>query len=97
MVALKQAFATLTVLLATVHITLAAPTTLQKRGLNNSAPLASDIDGAHLLLINDVDSQTSKDAFLLLSKPRSYYDGMNACDSMGTGMESTQVDFTWDA
>lgn len=53
--------------------------------LNTSAPVASSINGAHLLLLNDVDSSTTKNAFVLLSEPRDYYDGMSACDSMGDG------------
>ncbi|KAF9963179.1 hypothetical protein BGZ65_005363 [Modicella reniformis] len=85
MVTLKYILTTLAVLLVTLQITDAAPAKIRKRGLNTSAPLASDIDGAHLLLVNDVDSQTGKNAFLLLSKPRGYYDGMSACDSMGDG------------
>lgn len=85
MLVLKQTLTTLAVLLATLQITHAAPTKLRKRALNSSAPLSSDIDGVHILLNNDVDSETSKNAFLLLSKPRNYYDGMSACDTMGDG------------
>jgi acetylcholinesterase len=56
---------------------------LEKRILLPLAPLASDIKGAHILLNNDVDSSTTKRAFLLLSESRDYYEGMNACTSMG--------------
>jgi len=65
----------------------AAPTKkIEKRLLLPTAPLASDIGGAHLLLKNDVDSKNViKNAYLLLSKPRGYYDGINACLSMGDG------------
>ncbi|CAO3569853.1 unnamed protein product [Mortierella alpina] len=65
----------------------AAPTKkIEKRLLLPTAPLASDIGGAHLLLKNDVDSKNIiKNAYLLLSKPRGYYDGINACLSMGDG------------
>ncbi|KAG0343384.1 hypothetical protein BG004_005352 [Podila humilis] len=65
-------------------ITKAAP--VEKRLLLPNAPLASDIDGAHLLLKNDVDStKVIKNAYLLLSKPRDYYSGINTCLSMGDG------------
>jgi hypothetical protein len=87
MILLKPFLTTLTLagLLVTLQLVEAAPTKLRKRALNASAPLASDINGAHLLLLNDVDSSKGKNAFLLLSKPRGYYDGMSACDSMGDG------------
>ncbi|KAI1317073.1 hypothetical protein EDD11_009056 [Mortierella claussenii] len=57
----------------------------KKRTLLPTAPVATDIDGAHLLIKNDVDSSTAKNAFLLLSKSRGYYAGMDACLSMGDG------------
>ncbi|KAG0351812.1 hypothetical protein BGZ54_003081, partial [Gamsiella multidivaricata] len=82
MVHFKPIFTVLSVLL-TLGVSNAAP--IKKRDLNASAPLASDIDGAHLLLLNDVDSSTAKNAFLLLSKPRGYYDGMSACNTMADG------------
>ncbi|KAF9944589.1 hypothetical protein BGZ70_004512, partial [Mortierella alpina] len=64
----------------------AAPTKIERRLLLPTAPLASDIDGAHLLVKNDVDSKNIiKNAYLLLSKPRGYYDGIKACLSMGDG------------
>ncbi|KAF9556982.1 hypothetical protein EC968_007868 [Mortierella alpina] len=46
------------------------------------APLADTIDGAHILLENDVDSATAKNSFLLLSKPREYKDTVKACEDM---------------
>ncbi|KAG0350356.1 hypothetical protein BGZ54_003875, partial [Gamsiella multidivaricata] len=68
-----------------IHVD-AAPAKIEKRVLLPTAPLASDIDGAHLLLQNDVDSsKIIKNAYILLSKPRGYYDGMAACTSMGDG------------
>ncbi|KAG0312978.1 hypothetical protein BGZ99_009163 [Dissophora globulifera] len=64
----------------------AAPVHNQKRVLLPTAPLASDINGAHLLMKNDVDSTNIiKNAYILLSKARNYYDGMNACLAMGDG------------
>ncbi|GJJ77781.1 hypothetical protein EMPS_10140 [Entomortierella parvispora] len=47
------------------------------------APLATD--GIHILLNNDVDSSTAKNAFILLSHPRMYQEGMEACLSLGDG------------
>ncbi|KAF9971769.1 hypothetical protein BGZ73_005176 [Actinomortierella ambigua] len=56
---------------------------LEKR-LAAGAPLAGDIGGAHLLLKDLAQSDPLiKNAYLLLSKPRGYYDGMAACSSMG--------------
>ncbi|ORZ16673.1 Carboxylesterase family-domain-containing protein [Lobosporangium transversale] len=93
MVLLKPVSTALAVWLAVAHFQVldAAPTPPTaasppvKRALLSTAPLASDISGAHLLMENDVDSSTAKHAFLLLSKPRGYYDGMKACLSMGDG------------
>ncbi|KAF9324182.1 hypothetical protein BGZ91_003115 [Linnemannia elongata] len=87
MVVLKQILSSAVALLATLQISFAAPapTVVEKRSLSSSAPLASDINGAHLLLLNDVDSETAKNAFLLLSAPRGYYDGMSACSALGDG------------
>ncbi|KAF9409099.1 hypothetical protein BGZ94_002080 [Podila epigama] len=90
MALLKNLVTVLTVaLLATQAPVDAAPIhkpTVEKRLLLPTAPLASDIDGAHLLLKNDVDSSNViKNAYLLLSKPRGYYAGIEACLSMGDG------------
>ncbi|KAG0222910.1 Carboxylesterase family-domain-containing protein [Mortierella sp. GBAus27b] len=87
MILLKTILSAAAVLLLSCHVDIeAAPVKLKKRLLLPNAPLASDIDGAHLLLKNDVDSsKIIKDAYLLLSKPRNYYDGMSACLSMGDG------------
>ncbi|KAF8941666.1 Carboxylesterase family-domain-containing protein [Dissophora ornata] len=81
MVAVNTILSTLAAFAVFTQVSNAAP--IQKRTLNASAPLASDIGGAHLLLLNDVDSATAKNAFLMLSQPRDYYDGMSACNSMG--------------
>ncbi|KAF9915798.1 hypothetical protein FBU30_001755, partial [Linnemannia zychae] len=85
MVAMKQILSSAVILLVTLQISFAAPAPVEKRAINGNAPLASDINGAHLLLLNDVDSETAKNAFLLLSAPRGYYDGMSACNVMGEG------------
>ncbi|KAF8935299.1 Carboxylesterase family-domain-containing protein [Dissophora ornata] len=83
MVAANTILSTLAAVAVFLQVSNAAP--IEKRTLNASAPSASDIGGAHLLLLNDVDSNTAKNAFLLLSQPRSYSDGMSACKSMGEG------------
>jgi acetylcholinesterase len=87
MILLKSILSAAAVLLLSCHVDIdAVPVKLQKRLLLPTAPKASDIDGAHLLLKNDVDSSNIiKNAYLLLSKPRDYYSGMNACLSMGDG------------
>ncbi|KAG0291294.1 hypothetical protein BGZ97_005938, partial [Linnemannia gamsii] len=59
-----------------------APSKLSKRLLVSKAPEADSIDGAHILLVNDVDSSTPKHSFLLLSKPRTYHEAAAACQSM---------------
>lgn len=92
MILLKTILSAAAVLLLSCQVD-AAPVELKKRLLLPGAPLASDIDGAHLLLKNDVDSTNIiKNAYLLLSKPRNYYDGMSACLSMGDGKRSTDYD-----
>jgi hypothetical protein len=65
----------------------AVPSQPQERRstLSFSAPLASDMDGVSILIDNDVDTSTSKFSFLLLSRPRSYCDGMTACHSLSEG------------
>lgn len=66
----------------------AAPTSVKiessinKRLLVSRAPTAETIDGAHILLKNDVDTSTTQYSFLLLSKPQNYYDAADACKSM---------------
>lgn len=56
--------------------------------LVQSAPSASNLGGAHILLDNDVDTKTPKYPMILLSKPRSYQDSKNACASLGEGKHS---------
>ncbi|KAF9292868.1 hypothetical protein BGZ74_000128, partial [Mortierella antarctica] len=83
MVSLKIVAALTAILsLSTRNLIDAAPARIDKRALNSGAPLASDVGGASIIMDNDADSATSKISFLLLSKPRGYYDGMNACSSM---------------
>ncbi|KAG9068811.1 hypothetical protein KI688_011097 [Linnemannia hyalina] len=66
----------------------AAPTNLKagswinKRLHVSRAPRAETIDGAHILLKNDVDTSTPRYSFLLLSKPRNYYEAADACEFM---------------
>ena len=61
-------------------------------GLVNNAPAAKNISGIHLLLDNDVDSQTPKDPVMLLSKPRAYKDGQSTCVLLG---ESRHGNTAW--
>ncbi|KAF9392529.1 hypothetical protein CPB97_000611 [Podila verticillata] len=83
---LKKIVAALSVALMTAQVVIeAAPVKDDRRLLLPTAPLASDIGGAHLLLKNDVDSSNIKNAYLLLSKPRDYFAGIAACLSMGDG------------
>ncbi|KAK3824068.1 MAG: hypothetical protein J3R72DRAFT_22671 [Linnemannia gamsii] len=64
----------------------AAPTkNPDKRLMLPLAPLASAVNGASIILENDVDSSKVKHSFLLLSQPRGYYAGMDTCLSMGDG------------
>ncbi|KAK3842633.1 MAG: Carboxylesterase family-domain-containing protein [Linnemannia gamsii] len=54
----------------------------------SAVPFSEDIGGVHILLENNVDSETKKDpVFLLLTKPRSFHDVMAACASLGEGSE----------
>ncbi|KAF8929673.1 hypothetical protein BGZ47_000936 [Haplosporangium gracile] len=57
-------------------------------GLVNNAPAAKDISGIHLLLDNDVDSQTPKNPIILLSKPRTYRDSHSTCILLGENLTS---------
>ncbi|KAF9366455.1 hypothetical protein BGX34_002730 [Mortierella sp. NVP85] len=49
----------------------------------SGVPSAEDLAGIHLLLENDLDSETPKYPVILLSKPRLYKDGQTACSSIG--------------
>ncbi|KAF8976383.1 hypothetical protein BGZ46_008314 [Entomortierella lignicola] len=77
MVGLKSTLSALAAVLVTYQATAASP-----------APKANDINGTHLLLLNDVDTSTPKNAFILLSTPKNYNDGANACDVFGDGVYS---------
>ncbi|KAK3843282.1 MAG: hypothetical protein J3R72DRAFT_114073 [Linnemannia gamsii] len=93
MVLLKTILSAVAVLFVTSQVQ-AAPAKLDKRLLLPTAPSATAIDGAHLLLLNDVDSsKLIKNAYVLLSRPRGYYDGMDACLSMGDGNGSARLFF----
>ncbi|KAG0033085.1 hypothetical protein BGZ81_009412 [Podila clonocystis] len=48
-----------------------------------NAPSASDLDGVHILIDNDVDTSTNDTSMILLSKKRNYQDSMKACESLG--------------
>ncbi|KAF9357711.1 hypothetical protein BGX26_003230 [Mortierella sp. AD094] len=50
--------------------------------LDPNAPSANDLGGVHLLLENDVDSNTPKYPVILLSKSRTYNDSQEACTSL---------------
>ncbi|KAG0068469.1 hypothetical protein BGZ89_004665 [Linnemannia elongata] len=60
-------------------------------GLVNNAPAAKDISGIHLLLDNDVDSQTPKYPLILLSKPRVYNDSQTICTLLGENLASNST------
>lgn len=68
-------------------IAYAAPSAIVEKRLlfTSEAPSADTIDGAHILLQNDVDSATDKHSFLLLSKPRNYMNAATACQDMLDG------------
>lgn len=51
-----------------------------------NAPSASDLDGVHILIDNDVDTSTNKTSMILLSKKRNYQDSIKACESLGESM-----------
>lgn len=62
---------------------LAVVTFFKQQLILPTAPLATN--GIHLLLNNDVDSSTGKNAFILLSHPRDHQEGMTACLTFGDG------------
>ncbi|KAG0203568.1 hypothetical protein BGX28_004208 [Mortierella sp. GBA30] len=84
MILLRTILSIAVLLLLATHADV-APTKIKKRSFLPNAPLSNDIDGAHMLLKNDVDSSDIKNAMLLLSKPRGYYEGISACLLMGDG------------
>jgi len=91
------AVVTAAILASQTLFTVAAPVKkVNKRLLLPTAPLASDVNGAHLLLKNDVDSSNIiKNAYMLLSVPRDYYSAMSACTSMGDGKEKVHCENNW--
>ncbi|KAG0301644.1 hypothetical protein BGZ98_008174 [Dissophora globulifera] len=54
--------------------------------LNSTAPSANTLQGVHLLLDNDLDSETPKFPVILLSKPRSYQQAQVTCESLGENL-----------
>ncbi|KAF9357715.1 hypothetical protein BGX26_003234 [Mortierella sp. AD094] len=88
MAVLKSTLSPLAAILVTSQLSDAKPVAARKRFaeiLANSVPTANDVNGTHLLLLNDVDSATTKNAFILLSTPQSYNDSTNTCDVFGDG------------
>ncbi|KAG0017886.1 hypothetical protein BGZ82_000625, partial [Podila clonocystis] len=58
-----------------------------------NVPSASDLDGVHILVDNDVNSRTNKTSVILLSKKRSYQDSLDACGMLGeTGYHATSTE-----
>ncbi|KAF9209676.1 hypothetical protein BGZ59_010014 [Podila verticillata] len=51
--------------------------------LVKNAPSASDLDGVHILIDNDVDSLTNDTSVIFLSKKRNYQDSLRACEALG--------------
>lgn len=51
--------------------------------LVENAPSASDLDGVHILIDNDVDSLTNDTSVIYLSKKRNYQDSLRACEALG--------------
>ncbi|KAG0082413.1 hypothetical protein BGZ93_002464, partial [Podila epicladia] len=57
--------------------------TFVQSALVANAPSASDLDGVHILIDNDVDTGTNDTSMILLSKKRNYQDSIKACESLG--------------
>ncbi|KAK5815136.1 Carboxylesterase family-domain-containing protein [Linnemannia elongata] len=55
----------------------------QGSSLVQDAPLAGDLAGVHLLLNNDLDSNTPKHPVIFLAEARSYKDSRHVCDTLG--------------
>lgn len=51
--------------------------------LVENAPSASDLDGVHILIDNDLDSLTNDTSVIFLSKKRNYQDSLQACEALG--------------
>ncbi|KAG0375330.1 hypothetical protein BGX24_009254 [Mortierella sp. AD032] len=52
-------------------------------GLIKDAPSANELKGVHLLLENDLDSNTPKHPVIFLAEPRSYKESQRVCDTLG--------------
>ncbi|KAG0033086.1 hypothetical protein BGZ81_009413 [Podila clonocystis] len=58
-----------------------------------NVPSASDLDGVHILVDNDVNSRANKTSVILLSKKRNYQDSLDACGMLGeTGYHATSTE-----
>ncbi|KAF9103412.1 hypothetical protein BGX29_003410 [Mortierella sp. GBA35] len=97
MVLLKTTLLVVCLAASSSHNTLATP--LQRispevgatAALVAKAPAANQVQGAHLLLDNDVDSKTPKNPVILLSKPRTYKDSQALCSAMGEKLASSST------
>ncbi|KAF9912015.1 hypothetical protein EC991_001462 [Linnemannia zychae] len=66
-------------------------------GLVNGAPSANDVAGVHLLLDNDVDTNTPKHPVIFLAKPRNYKESGDVCNTLGEDLlDSGNIDFVKD-
>ncbi|KAF8941670.1 Carboxylesterase family-domain-containing protein [Dissophora ornata] len=54
--------------------------------LDANAPSAKDLAGVHLLLENDIDSETPKYPVILLSEPRTFQDAQDVCMKLGENL-----------
>ncbi|KAF9570556.1 hypothetical protein EC968_001675 [Mortierella alpina] len=61
--------------------------------LVRDAPSAKALGGAHILLENDVDSRTPKDAVILLSKPRDFNESQAACEILGEKLVESDTEY----
>ncbi|KAG0280833.1 hypothetical protein BGZ96_001414 [Linnemannia gamsii] len=74
-----------------------SPSPQEESNLVNNAPLAGDLKGVHLLLNNDLDSNTPKYPVIFLSEPRSYKDGQHICGQLGEDLvDSNNLGFLKD-
>ncbi|KAF8929672.1 hypothetical protein BGZ47_000935 [Haplosporangium gracile] len=69
----------------------------QESSLVQDAPSAGNLEGVHLLLDNDVDSNTPKHPVIFLSRVRSYNESRHACDQLGEDLvDSDNLGFAKD-
>ncbi|KAF9927637.1 hypothetical protein FBU30_003013 [Linnemannia zychae] len=61
------------------------PLSARSYGHDGSTPSASNFKGIHLLVENDLDSESPRYPIILISKKGSYAEGMAACKSLGEG------------